>query len=83
MMTAHPIHRNVPGAPFHISAKVVVSMGTDETFDEQYLRKVAEVISYEYSGGCGQSFPGDPMIGVGFPDGKIEYFWHEELEVMG
>ena len=34
----------------------------------------------EYDCGSGQTFPGDPMIGVVMPDGTIEEFWFEELE---
>lgn len=53
--------------------------GADETFDGRYLRKTGNVVHLEYSCGCGQSYPGDPMIGVRFAEGNVEEFWREEI----
>lgn len=83
MKISKPLFRDVVGAPFYISAEVLISIGTDETFDKRYYGKIGKVASYEYSGGCGQSYPEDPMIGVAFTGGNIEYFWREELKLIG
>ena len=78
MTTAKPIHRNVAGAPFCIGQRVRVIGFTDETADVRYLGFVGVVVYFEYSCGCGQSYPNDPMIGIRIEDKVIE-FWREEL----
>jgi hypothetical protein len=70
---------NIPGAPFHIGARVLVVGPGDETFDPKYLGKTGVVEYYEYDCGCGQTFPEDPMIGVRFANGSKQEFWKEEL----
>ena len=54
---------------------------SDETAAEQFLEKSGHVVHFEYSCGCGQSYPDDPMIGVAF-EGLIEDYWKEELQVV-
>jgi len=54
----------------------------DETFDKRFFNAICEVIYFEYECGCGQTFPGDPMIGIKSSDGKIGEFWKEELELI-
>jgi len=83
-MAKGPVHirTNVPGAPFHIGDKVRVIKGTDETFDRRFLRRVGVVEHFEYSCGCGQTYPNDPMIGVEFRSGEVEEFWQEELKLF-
>jgi hypothetical protein len=76
------VRQNVRGAPFLISDKVTVCRLADETANSSYLRKRGVVEYFNYSCGCGQTYPGDPMIGVRFADGKIEEFWREELKTM-
>ena len=85
---AKPIRRNVRGAPFKIGMLVRYVHAIEEDEAEelgtmQYLGQVGKLEYYEYSCGCGQTYPGDPMIGVRFPDGKLHEFWKEELEPVG
>jgi hypothetical protein len=79
MGLANCIHHDVEGSPFRIGDRVLISMGTDETFSQEHLGKTGTVFFFEYSGGCGQSYPHDPMIGVRFSDGTVDEFWREEL----
>ncbi len=74
-------HYDVGGAPFKIGQKVIVldNPNGDETFDRRFAGRHAKVIFFEFDGGCGQSFPFDPMIGVMFNDKSVEEFWYEEL----
>jgi len=73
---------DVPGAPFRIRDKVRVVRGTDETFDRRFLRRVGIIEHFEYSCGCGQTYPSDPMIGVQFRSGEVEEFWQKELKLL-
>jgi hypothetical protein len=75
-----PIHVDVEGAPFKIGDLVVVTCGSDETFDCYYEGRVGTVEYFEYECGCGQSYPRDPMIGVRFGT-VIDEFWREELKL--
>ena len=74
---------NIEGAPFEIGNRVKIfdNILDDNTFDKECSNEIGQVIFFEYDCGCGQTFPGDPMIGVKFCDGKIEEFWKEELEI--
>ena len=77
--STYPIHQDVSGAPFRIGNAVKVIGAADETFNMQYMGQIGVVVHFEYSCGCGQSYPWDPMIGVRFSDSHIEEFWKEEL----
>jgi len=79
-MEAKPIYKNIIGAPFKIGDIVTIIGVEDYTFDEIFKGKTGEVYYFEYSCGCGQSFPADPMIGIKFENGEIEEFWKEELK---
>jgi hypothetical protein len=79
MPTAIPIFANVPGAPFKIGQRVRVLRLVDDTGESSFLGKSGTVEYLEYSCGCGQLFPEDPMVGVRFPDGILEEFWRDEL----
>lgn len=81
-MFAKPIYENVPGAPFGIGLEVKVTSLTDESADRRFLGKMGRIDYYEYSCGCGQSYPKDPMIGVRFRSGETEEFWREELTAV-
>lgn len=72
------IYHDVDGAPFKIGESVKVVSISDDTADSEYLGQRGRILYFEYSCGCGQTFPGDPMIGVQFADGTAE-FWKEEL----
>src|SRR5438067_2088529 len=78
---ANRIKTNVEGAPFRIGDFVRVVSLSDETAEAQCLGRSGYVIHFEYSCGCGQTYPNDPMIGVDFGD-LIEDFWKEELELL-
>ena len=69
----------VDGAPFCIRAQVKVITLTDHAAATHLLGKVGRVEYLDYDCGCGQTFPGDPMIGVRFYSGELEEFWKEEL----
>ena len=74
---------NIPGTPFKIgdSVKILPNQNRDETFDDRLMNETGEVLYFEYNCGCGQTFPGDPMVGVKLTIGRIEEFWKEELEL--
>jgi CarS bacterial SH3 domain len=80
LVKRNPIYCNVSGAPLAIGDRVRIVSGTDETFDPRFTGRIGLVRYLEYECGCGQSFPHDPMIGVGFHTGKTEEFWREELK---
>ncbi len=80
-----PIFTRTDGAPFQPNDVVIVTTsveapGTDVDVSE-FIGKTGTVEYLEYSCGCGQTFPGDPMIGVAFQDGLREEFWAEELRL--
>jgi hypothetical protein len=79
--TSQPIHKDVKGAPFKIGESVRVLSLLDNTTSLFWLGRQGVVAYFEYNCGCGQSYPQDPMIGVRFEDGRVEEFWHEELEL--
>lgn len=72
------IYQDVDGAPFKIGDVVTVSSLSDDTADAELLGQQGLVLYFEYSCGCGQKFPNDPMIGVQFGERTAE-FWKEEL----
>jgi len=82
-MSARKRRWNIKGAPFRIGQFVKVVKATDDTCKEGFIGAVGRVIWFEYDCGCGQTFPGDPMIGVRFMGGTVEEFWAEELKVFG
>lgn len=74
--------RRVNAPQVQIGSCVRVIKGIDETFDERFLQKIGIVENFDFTCGCGQSYPNDPMIGVRFPNGKYEEFWTEELTIV-
>jgi hypothetical protein len=76
---------NIEGAPFKIGniVQILNNPLDDATFEIKYYGQNGEIIFFEYDCGCGQTFPGDPMIGVKFQNGDIEEFWREELLLIG
>jgi hypothetical protein len=63
-----------------IGQRVRVARGADETFQPATRGRIGFVNYFEYNCGCGQAYPGDPMVGVMFRDGTTEEFWKEELD---
>lgn len=58
----------------------MVSATDSELYDiSKYIGRVGIVKYLEYSCGSGQTYPGDPMIGVAFDGGVLEEFWSEEI----
>jgi hypothetical protein len=84
MCKANPLFHNVKGAPFEIGDKVLVldNPNIDETFNPVFGLRRGLIVYFEYSCGCGQNFPEDPMIGIEFEDGRTEEFWKEELKFL-
>jgi len=83
MKSAHPIRINVDGAPFRIGDLVRIVRLSDSTADGDFLNKYGRIVYFEYSCGCGQSYPDDPMIGIQFAGGGIAEFWKEEIQRIG
>ena len=75
------IYHDVDGAPFKIGDAVKVVSLSDDTADAEFLAQQGQVLYFEYSCGCGQTFPNDPMIGVQFGKRTAE-FWKEELSIV-
>jgi hypothetical protein len=73
------IRQSVKNAPFQIGEFIKVVYATDETFNHRFMGRIGIIVHYDYSCGCGQSYPKDPMIGVQFANGKKEEFWAEEI----
>ncbi len=74
--------RDVPGSPFKIWEDVRIVKRSDNTVSATFVGRKGKVIYFDFSCGCGQSYPNDPMIGVYFRNGIIEEFWREELRVV-
>ncbi len=74
---------DIEGAPFSIGDTVRVTQIIDETGAPLFIGQTGVIEHYEYDCGCGQEFPHNPMIGVRFPEDKLddplEEFWEEEL----
>lgn len=87
-MNANPIYKFTAGAPFQPGDRVrVVSLQLEDQDsveeDSRYLEQVGVVKYLEYTCGCGQSFPDDPMIGVVFDNLPDWEFWRNELAFEG
>lgn len=82
MTGARPIYQTVEGAPYQPGDRVRVVDAIDrEVLDlRPLIGRVGTVTYLEYSCGCGQTYPADPMIGVALDDGVKQEFWTEELE---
>src|SRR5258707_15358938 len=77
---ARPLRCNIRGAPFWIGDHVQVTQIVDFAASKALVGKVGTVEYFEYSCGCGQTYPGDPMIGVRITKVTHE-FWKEELSL--
>lgn len=82
---ARPITSNIEGSPYQPGQNVLVvdSIEGDDPLVgvTEFIGKSGIVTYLEYSCGCGQKFPDDPMIGVRFPDSTMQEFWAEELRL--
>jgi len=75
------IRVNLKHAPYKIGDHVKVLFSNDSTFRSEFIGLIGEIVHYDYSCNCGQSFPRDPMIGVVFATEEIEEFWKEEIAI--
>lgn len=80
---ARPVHHPVAGAPYQPTDSVRVVMSAEQkgtlTDVSDFIGRTGVVEYLEYSCGCGQRYPDDPMIAVRFADGALQEFWREEL----
>lgn len=83
-MSAQPIFGPVEGSPYQPGqmVRIVAAVDKDAHDVTDYIGRVGSVEYLEYSCGCGQTFPCDPMIGVRFDTAAIEEFWAEELTAL-
>lgn len=80
---ARPIFERVDGAPYQPGERVRVVQAIDQEVSDlrAFIGRSGVVLYLEYSCGCGQTYPEDPMIGVRLDDGAEQEFWPEELEL--
>ncbi len=71
----------VAGAPYQLGERVRVTRAVDRDVDDlsPYVGQSGRVAYLDYDCGCGQSYPGDPMVGVELDSGLTVDFWREEL----
>ena len=84
ILTLKPRRHNIFGAPFKIGDKVKVlnNPNHDVTFNEEFSELEGVVVHFEYDGGCCQTYPYDPMIGVRLSNNILAEFWKEELLLL-
>lgn len=82
LLGARPVRDNVPGSPYQPgdAVKIVHNIDVDVSDLRHLVGRRGRVDYLEYDCGCGQSYPGDPMVGVVLEDGLNCEFWPEELE---
>lgn len=82
---AKPVRVHTHGAPYQVGDFVEVVTRIDVELEDpddetpSHIGRAGAVAYLEYSCGCGQTYPTDPMIAVRFPEGDMEEFWREEL----
>jgi hypothetical protein len=83
VLDAKPIYEAVEGSPFQPGQHVAVVDAIDgEVHDVSgWIGQEGTVEYLEYSCGCGQVYPAEPMVGVRFVNGRLEEFWPEELDL--
>lgn len=71
----------VAGSPYQPGDLVLVVDAIDRDVSDlsRYIGQRGQVEYLEYSCGCGQHYPDDPMVGVQFACGTRVEFWPEEL----
>lgn len=81
---AKPVYVRTEGAPYQPGQRVLVVASIEPQVADvsEYIGFTGTVEHLEYSCGCGQKYPDDPMIGVRFRDGRLEEFWFEELTAL-
>ena len=71
------MHDRAPYIPRQL-VRVVRALDRDIYDVSGFIGRQGVVERLEYEG-CGQSYPGDPLVEVRFDDGRREAFWREEL----
>lgn len=81
VLNPRPIREPVPGAPYQPGDPVTVVDAVDVEIHDvsSHVGRRGRVAYLEYDCGSGQSYPGDPMVGVDLEGGGSEEFWPEEL----
>ena len=76
-----PMREHVPKAPFQLNDRVRVFCAVDVTVHDvrEHIGLCGVVEYLDYSCGCGQMYPTDPMIGLVLENGEREEFWREEI----
>lgn len=71
----------IDGAPYQVGQRVRVVAAVDRGVHDvaAFIGRAGRVDHLDYACGCGQSYPGDPMVGVRFSGKVVEEFWPEEL----
>lgn len=80
MGKSNPIYLRVEGSPYQPNDKVLIVKFSDNTGNPEFAGKIGVVQYLEYSCGCGQSYPNDPMIGIKFSNGSLIECWSEEIQ---
>lgn len=76
------VYEDFKGAPFKIGEKVVISWipGSENVSDIlSYIGCTGTVSHFNYVESIADTYPYDPMTGVLFEDGRVEYFETERL----
>jgi hypothetical protein len=84
-MMSNPIRCPVEGAPYQPGDPVRVVQAIDKYVHDmsKYVGRVGRVAYLEYTCGCGQHYPDDPMVGVEVEgDDEVTEFWREELSLL-
>ena len=78
------IAHRIEGSPFQPGDRVRVVDAIDRHVHDvaEHIGRRGLVVYLEYSCGCGQRVPDDPMIGVQFTKKQTEEFWAEELALV-
>lgn len=78
----HVTSGKVQGAPFQIGEHVRVGDAVDRHVHNvaPFVGRAGVVTHLDYACDCGQTFPGDPMVGVAFGEEEKEEFWSEEIQ---
>ena len=81
------IYGTVEGAPVQPKDWVTITQVIDEAGEAvgcaEWIGHKALVVYLEYDCGCGQTYPGDPMIGVRIHCQGVKHeYWHEELRLL-
>lgn len=83
ILRADRVRVPVAGSPYQPGDLVLVVDAVDIDIHDlsKYIGQRGQVEHLEYSCGCGQHYPDDPMIGVRLTCGELIEFWPEEIRL--